>query len=447
MLLANPTLLKTLYWSAPFDQDSDFTAEDPLAFDYLGQQVGLWLFEGFTTRTSRAHNYAVVLYGLHLAELACQRYDIAADDFARNSLFEKWERFWALATLESHGGRLARGHEDSMRGVRGASRAWFEGSKPLRLDYTLISRQTELGSLGAYLSSLRTYGLVVPGTLRTSPAAKAIIDAFWDEPDQNQAINQYEAYALYALDPQRETIERKHGRITLATLGQKSRLSSLMERGRHVQQDRLWRALFLNARDGTTLPLAHQLIAAQRDSVFDSVELLEGMLKGRWGPLDPPVRDLVQTAMAFGRFAQLILDRFARAYGSIHTSDWIADFERTAAVAFPTEEMTEVRVACQNVLRAPAAARFRKLVFHGSPMMQLAVELLAADSSTSLDRLLVFHRAVQQSRRGGGSWIRRQDDKLILQVTNYTGHRSDAAFPNFKLWVVRSLLRDLGRFA
>jgi hypothetical protein len=50
-----------MFWSAPHALDSDFTPEDPLALDYLGQQVGLWLFKGFTTRTSRAKNYAVVL--------------------------------------------------------------------------------------------------------------------------------------------------------------------------------------------------------------------------------------------------------------------------------------------------------------------------------------------------------------------------------------------------
>ena len=78
--------------------DSDFTAEDPLALDYLGQQVGLWLFRGFTTRTARAQNYAVVLYGLRLTDEAIRKYAYAGDDETRTRLFERWERFWALAT-------------------------------------------------------------------------------------------------------------------------------------------------------------------------------------------------------------------------------------------------------------------------------------------------------------------------------------------------------------
>lgn len=34
-----------------------------------------------------------------------------------------------------------------------------------------------------------------------------------------------------------------------------------------------------------------------------------------------------------------------------------------------------------------------------------------------------------------------------MQVAGYTGHESEAAFPGFKLAVVRQLLTDLGRIA
>src|SRR5690606_28701552 len=113
LALAEPP--EGIFWSAPLALDSDFTAEDPLALDYLGQQVGLWLFRGFTTRTTRAQNYAVVLYGLHLADKAIAAYGYPGDDETRTRLFERWERFWALATLEFRGGQLERGDEDAMR--------------------------------------------------------------------------------------------------------------------------------------------------------------------------------------------------------------------------------------------------------------------------------------------------------------------------------------------
>ena len=98
-----------LFWSEPLALESDFKKEDPLALDYLGQQVGLWLFRGFTTRTNRAQYYAVVLYGLHLADKAVRKFGYPGDDKTRIRLFERWERFWALATLEFRGGALERG--------------------------------------------------------------------------------------------------------------------------------------------------------------------------------------------------------------------------------------------------------------------------------------------------------------------------------------------------
>ena len=205
----------------------------------------MWLFRGLTTRTNRAQNYAVVLYGLHLAEIAIRKYGYAGDDETRTRLFERWERFWALATLEFREGELARGDEDAMRGVLGAKRAWFPGTTPLPLDFALISRQNELGGLGAYLSSLREYGLVIPGTLRVTPAANAILDAFWVEPGEHDSSHLYDQYALEALDFEKPAIPRKRGLLTLAGLGKRSRLSSLVRRSRTEQQQRLWEALFL----------------------------------------------------------------------------------------------------------------------------------------------------------------------------------------------------------
>jgi len=40
-LKALKKLPKGLFWSEPLALESDFKKEDPLAFDYLGQQVGL----------------------------------------------------------------------------------------------------------------------------------------------------------------------------------------------------------------------------------------------------------------------------------------------------------------------------------------------------------------------------------------------------------------------
>jgi hypothetical protein len=434
-----------LFWSAPLASDSDFTAEDPLALDYLGQQVGLWLFRGFTTRTNRAQNYAVVLYGLHLAEVAIRKYGYSGDDETRTRLFERWERFWALATLEFRDGELTRGDDDAMRGVLGAKRAWFRGPAPMPLDFPLISRQNELGGLGAYLSSLREYGLVFPGTLRVTPAARGILDAFWVEQGEKGTHHLYEEYALEALDFDHREIARKRGLLTLAGLGRRSRLSCLVRRSRTDQQQRLWRVLFANARDDSTLPLSKQLIAAHAAGIDEAEALLEGFLAGRWGELRSEVSSKVEVALAFGRMARVLLDRFHRAYGHVNERGWVADFGDVAVAAFPQEDMRELRAACSTVLEASGAARFRKLPEHGPGFVTLLGKLAGADSVDCLDHLLTFHQRVQRSRRGGGSWLRREQDKLVMQVAGYSGYKSEAAFPGLKLAVVRRLLTDLGK--
>jgi len=436
---------KELFWSAPLAPDSDFTAEDPLALDYLGQQVGRWLFRGFTTRTSRAQNYAVVLYGLNLADKAVHEFGYPGDDKTRTRLFERWERFWALATLEFRSGQLSRGDEDAMRGVRGATRAWFPGTKPLPLDFPLISRQNELGGLGAYLTSLRDYGLVFPGSLRVTPAAREIIASFWSEAGERDWSHLYEEYALSALDFDKSYISRSSGRLTLAGLGKRSRLSCLVQHSRTQQQERLWNALFAAARDGSTLPLAEKLIVAHYDGVDEAEAVLEGLLAGRWGALSADNEKKVEVALVFGRIARVLLSRFNRAYGYLDEHGWVAKLDEVVEAAFPSSEAQGVREACGAVLTAHDTRRFRKLQYHGPEFVTLLTKLASSGPETSLEHLVTYHRAVQRSRRGGGAWVRQEEGKLVMQVAGYNGYKSQVGFPGMKLNVVRQILADLGR--
>lgn len=434
-----------LFWAAPSATDSEFTAEDPLALDYLAQQVGLWLFQGFTTRTARAQNYAVVLYGLHLADKAIDQFGYRGDDETRTRLFERWERFWALATLEFRRGQLSRGDEDAMRGVRGASKAWFPGSAPLPMDFPLISRQNELGGLGAYLSSLRERGLVFPGSLRVSPAAREILQAFWSEKAERDLRHLYESYVLDAVAFDAKTIPRSKGRLTLAGLGDRSRLSSLKQWDRREQQVRLWNALFVNARDNSTLPLAESLIAAHTDKVEEPELLLEGIINGRWRKLPPDVMVKVEVALLFGRVSRLLLRFFNHAYCYVNEHGWVADFHAVSAACFPKDELEWTRRACADLLAASDYGRFGVLQFHGPEFLALLRRLIASGSKEALEHLLTFHKAVQRSRRGGGAWLRAEEGKLIMQVAGYSGHTAEAYFPGFKLNVVRQLLDDLGK--
>lgn len=432
-----------LFWASPLDPGGDFVPEDPVALAYLSQQVGNWLFGGLTTRTNRAQYFAMVLYGLDLAQRAIGEYGLADTDEIREALFTRWERFWALAVLESRGGPLPRGDGDAMRGIRGAQRVWRQGDRPLPLEFQLISRQTELGGLGAYLSSLRNNHLVFPGSLRPSPAAREILDAFWDEPGSTR-IASYEQYAMRALDPSIEQIERRHSGLTLATVGEQSRLSSLVERKRKAQQTRLWDALFERAVD-CTLPITKLIRSAAKDGVLDSKTLLTEALEERWGEVPGDVRQRLSVARAFGAVFVQVQGTFDQIYRAVHRAGWRAKRQDVINGSFSDKRLRALKSVSRKLLDERLVGNFSRLEVHGIPFLEMITRLAEPTPEIVFTALMHFHRGVQRDRRSGNAWIAEEGDELVLRQSRYSTFDGEPGFPTFKLDVVQELLADLGR--
>lgn len=436
---------RALCWVAPAAEDSELATEDPLALDYITQQVGLWMLPALTTRSTRAQAFAMVLYGLALADKAIHRYGEPHTDDTRRVLFERWERFWALATIEYLDGHLPRGHRDAMRGVRGAMAHWRGGEAPLPLDFQLISRQQELGNLGAYLAPLRRAGLVIDGTLRPSPAALDIVDAFWGEPADNKHLGRYEEYALLALDLGRKKIERSNGNLTLGRVGKTSRLTSLVARGRAAQQRRLYDALFARARDASTPAMSGLVEAATRAGIVHAQGLLDAVLAGRLGAIDDPLQELLVSARDLGTATDALLRGFDRVYAAVQAAGLTASATQVARDALSGGAMDELRAACVSVMRSPRARDLRSLPMHGGAFMRMAERLMFAEAPEALEALLGYHAEVQRERRRGQGWIRMEGEKLLLLVTSYTARPDTDRFPSYKLDAVRMLLEDTGR--
>lgn len=435
----------SLFWGAPLATDSEFSPEDPLALDYLSQQLGLWLLPRFTTRTGRAQYYAVVVYGLYLAERALHEYGEQADDNTRRMFFERWERFWALSVLESLDGYMERGHPDGMRGIQGAKRAWRPGESPLSLNFTLISRQSELGGLGAYLSSLRASGLVIDGTLRPSPLAQDLIDAFWGEPGERDHRGRYEGYALTALNPKQASLNRKQSNLTLARLGEVSRLTAI--RTRPDQQGRLFDRFFGSGADPNARELEPLLRKATQSNLVDARGILTAATEGRLGTLSDALHALLRGALAFGDVAQALLSFFNRAYGSVWRGGWMKSRAQVASESMQVADYRQLQGLCRAMLKEEKAVALRSLPVHGAGFVRLVSHLSEVPQHEALDALLDFHREVQRDRRGTGSWLITEGDELVLGLANYQQQGAVAPFPDFKLGVLRSLLMDLGRIS
>lgn len=437
---------RLFFWSAPV-QDSEFTAEDPLALDYIAQQVGLILLPTLTTRSSRAQAYAMVLYGLHLAQRAIEHYELEDTDEMRRTLFERWERFWALATLEYRDGRLDRSDSDAMRGVRGAVRTWFAGDKPLPRDYQLISRQLELGSLGAYLAPLRASSLVVPGTLRVTAAADEIIEAFWGEAEENARTGWYDEYAMLALEPERSKIPRTHRNLTLRKVGERSRLSCLNERP--AQQRRLYESLLSQVRDrtGTTRPIADLVEASSKDGVLATRDVLDGAVAGRWGAVDSALSELLVLGRRFGDVMNLSLQLFDRVYRALSAAGWQATRADIATGVLTSADLAALRAATDALLASTQVARLRSLPAHGAPFLRFLEEARNGSANQVIELLLDYHRRVQRDRRRGDGWIRDDAGRLTLLLTSYTARPDADRFPGLRLGVVRQLLVDCGRLS
>jgi hypothetical protein len=436
---------RSLFWTAPVSDAGEMTSEDPLGLDYVAQQVGLLLLPTLTTRSTRAQAYAMVLYGLNLADRAVERYGYPNTEDQKRELFERWERFWALSTLEYRRGELPRGDWDTMRGIRGARAAWKPGEDRLPLDFSLISRQQELGNLGAYLAPLRRSGLVLDGGIRPTPAALEILDNFWDEADENRHRSRYDEYSLAALDPNRTRIERKLGNLTLGRVGERGRLTSLVALRRQEQQARLFAALFERARDSTTFAVAMLVETATKAGTTAPREILDGALEGRFGSVSPNLRDLLGTARAFGDYMFELVGAFDRVYAAVDRGGWIVARNEVAASAFEGRQLRALQAAGSRLLEAPSVGEIRRFPMHGAACLRLAEDLRSADAGQALDLLLAYHGLVQRDRRRGSGWLRDEGGKLVLVVTSYTARPDNPRFPFFKLDAVRTLLTDMGR--
>ena len=437
-----------LFWSSPRLPSADFTPEDPLAIDYLGQQVGNWLWPGFTTRTTRAAYYVMVTYGLRVADDLAREHGFPRTDGFIRSTFERWEKLWALSVAHRHGGTIP--PSDGIRGSQGAQRYRRQvPAGPWTYDYRLLARQLELGALGAYLTSLRTHGLVAKDRLRLTPRGREVSDHMWGAPS-DRMWSERDEFVRVALAPSSNGIPSKVGRVTLLSLGEHARPGAL--RHRPALQGLLWNRLFSDHAGLAALnelpEIAALLIAADADGVTSPPDFIRGALDGAWRTASPRLYEVLSIASAFGDLSASLRSTFDRTYRAVHQSGLHGRLAAVAKSAIGQEEVTTLGQGRQRFLDdAEAVRRVRSLPSHGAAFVR-SVEAL--DCSTPTKAVAGVLALPGGGARDGGrnaGWLVRDGPGIVIQRSGYRSWSLDASrwVVGYKLAAMRQLLSDLGK--
>lgn len=439
--------LSALAWSAPRLDGGDFTPEDPLAVDHLQQQIGNILWPGFTTRTGRAFYYVMVCYGLRMVDDLLHEHGIAANDDNRRAWFERWERLWALAICASFDGAIP--NSDAMRGKNGVVRAWRSRGGRLPLDYPLISRQLELGAMGAYRSSLVEHGLLSPDVLRPTPIGAELAERMWakDEPG-----DKLDGFVRECLKPGTTDAPEQYGHATLKSLGYRCRLSIV--RQRPDLQARLGALLVDDHPPPIALRVLPEMtrwfVAARADGVTDPRTFLDGVAAGRWGEPSTEVARNARVAVVFGDLASALRACFDRAYRAVLDGGYQAPFASVAGACLLDADGAGHVAACLAAWRdSPDTARMVRAEAHGGAFAAAAAALDPARPSDFLAHLLNLHRQVQLARGKSGAWLSQDGDRVMLEAGNYRSWSLDGRdwVVGYKQGTMKELLRDLGRVA
>lgn len=180
--------------------------EDPLGFfTYATRLANEWL-PGITTRTRRARYYSMICGGLYLIEETFKDQIRSASnrDEEAAKFFMRWERLWAAWN------GAVNAEETGMIGRNKVSDLFDDDYFIVRnIDYPFIQRQSDLGALGSYRTSLEAMGFLLADRLELTFEGKKLGELFWAQAGNNRAWNQ----SIRVLDTRKFTFPRYRYRL------------------------------------------------------------------------------------------------------------------------------------------------------------------------------------------------------------------------------------------
>lgn len=429
----------TLSWTKYGPLEDEATILDPLAFDYFAQLLGNIVLPSFTTRTSRARYYSMVCYGIYISNRYLQEKGKICYEKDVLEAFKLYERYWARAVVEYYAGELYErdGQERDFRGKRGALRAYND--KIVSLNYRFLTRQLELGALGAYRSSLEDLELIKNDLSLTHKGIKL------KEHFVKSSI--YDKLVLRAMNEER--IVTKEGKGSLTSFGFHGLLDGstnedFFQLPEHQKEISLLKEYILdNQKNNAAITYIYQ--NSEAGNSMDIVEQIS--LQKAASDIGKRVVLAFSTILAFEKLA-ITINRIWCAI--IRSADeYLGKLTIEQAIA-GSREYLEILSQGNYIRRLLKESEYMKLVnsYHGASFAMLLNEfqnLAEAQYGDFLISLVKYHTSVMK-KRNSSPWII-LDGKDIIVTTGYDYPKKSEKLKflhGYKISNILMLIKDTG---
>lgn len=428
-----------LSWTKYSPLEDETSILDPLALDYFAQVLGNIILPSFTTRTSRARYYSMVCYGIDISKRHLESLDQPYYEKDILEMFKMYEKFWASSIVHHYksnrGGIGERdGKERGLRGKRGAITANRNSTISLGDDYKLLTRQLELGGLGAYRSSMESLELIDQDLNLTHKGLRLAKD-FVDNNTNNKIV-------LKSIKGKK--IVKKQGMATLNSFGYHVSLDgfSFNEYPHEEEKNRLKDYIINDKRNFTSISYIY-------NNYGKDILRTIGKIAESNGSTDEESRviEAYKTIQAFENLAIVINKLWCKI---IKAADKNAGKISISQCVKDCKEWIE-DIFLQQLIKKLIENQYYNEIFksyHGTSFDIFISEFTNTEDIRQeefLVSLIRYHNEIMDKRNSGPWMVRDGSDILVITGYDYPRKNENSKYlHDYKLPNIMNLIEDLG---
>lgn len=429
-----------LSWTRYSPLEDETSILDPLALDYFAQVLGNIILPSFTTRTSRARYYSMVCYGIYISREYLEQLGEIYYEKDILDVFKLFEKFWASSVIEyyfsSRNGIYERdGRERGLRGKRGAITAYHNKIMSLANEYKFLTRQLELGGLGAYRTSMESLELIKQDLNLTNKG--------WNLAKTFGVNNSNDNIVLKAI--KNKVIVKKVGRTTLNSFGYHTCLDGFTFNDfRHVEEKQLLKEYVLDDTQNYTS------ISFIYNNCIDN-DPWEGIK--RICNIEPTTDEQLRVIEAYKtiqNFEVLSIAIYQLWCNIIKLAEENIGRISISQCAIICKPRIDEIITSQLIYKLMTSAYYLNIAesLHGINLDGFISKFYNADAidySAFIIELIKYHGSIMDRRNSGAWMIIDGGDIIVLTGYNYPKRFEDILYlHNYKIPNIVDLIEDLG---